>query len=144
MWHWKSARSNPLDLVHDKITVISESKLLRAYDATEEAGRPLYIQRRSDAGGKLYKTMRYHAKQNQTMPRYELQQEPAGSVADVAAKGIWSESGWTLEMQRKLDTGHDDDVVFASGKRIRSGLSVWDHSVTANHLVSATFELILP
>ena len=43
------------------------------------------------------------------VPQY-LPGRPSGSAADVRAKGKWSDGRWTLELSRRLNTGHDDDT----------------------------------
>jgi hypothetical protein len=45
---------------------------------------------------------------------------PEGSVGAWRARGIWRDGRWTLEMSRKLDTGHPDDKTFRPG-----GLYTW-------------------
>ncbi len=60
MWHWKSTRSNPLGLVHDKSTIISAKKMAKTRAFTADGGGKVYIARPSDAGDKLYTTKRYH------------------------------------------------------------------------------------
>lgn len=39
-------------------------------------------------------------------------QDPAGSRADVAGKGVYSGGVWTVELKRALNTGNADDIVF--------------------------------
>ncbi len=137
MWHWKSTRSNPLDLVHDKTTIISAKKLLEARELPAEGGGKVYISRPSDAGDKLYKTKRYHKYEQDVMPKYILANEPQGSVADVKVKGVWNDGKWCLEIKRKRDTGHADDVVFpAAGGAVVGGIAIYDHSGDDDHVVS--------
>lgn len=38
-----------------------------------------------------------------------------GSFDDIDGKARWSNGSWTVEMGRKLNTGHDDDIVFEPG-----------------------------
>lgn len=38
------------------------------------------------------------------------QGQPSGSLADVRGKGTHDGEGWTLEVSRRFDTGHDDDA----------------------------------
>ncbi len=136
MWHWKAARSNPLGLAHDKMTIIGLQPIRKTYKAQTEDGRPLYIQRTSDAGGKLYTTKRYRRYEQDTMPKYMLNKGVSGSVADVQAKGVWKDGQWTLELQRKLDTGHVDDVAFVPGRMVRGGIAVFERSGDDRHNIS--------
>jgi hypothetical protein len=138
MWHWKAARSNPLDLMQDKMTIIGVNPVKKAFKATGENGKALYIQRPSDQGDKFYTTKRYSSKENDMMPKYILASNPQGSIADVHCKGVWKDGKWNLEIQRKLNTSHQDDVVFAKGKSTKAGLAIFDHSGDDNHVISDT------
>ena len=42
--------------------------------------------------------------------------KPSGSRVDLKGYGTWQDGWWTLEFERKLNTGHDDDVQFMSKK----------------------------
>ncbi|WP_210395460.1 ethylbenzene dehydrogenase-related protein [Motiliproteus sediminis] len=141
MWHWKASRSNPLGLAHDKLTRISATKLLRSYRTQDKQGRPLYILRESDAGDPLYRTLLYGRKDQPVMPKYVLAQAPSGSVADVRAYGEWRDGFWRVELLRKLDTGHDDDVRFARGKMVRAGIAVFDRSENPDHMLTQTLRI---
>ena len=137
MWHWKSVRSNPIGLVHDKVIQISSSRLLRASEIEGHNG-PVYVLRSSDAGEKLYGTKRYSKKDKAVMPKYILNPNASGSIADIRAKGVWSNGRWHLELRRKLNTGHDDDVVFRPGETIKGAIAVFDGSENDDHNISNT------
>lgn len=141
-WHWKASRSNPLGLAHDKSLRISTDKLLRAHKMPLPDGSAIYISRPSDSGDKLYKTTRYRRFVEPLMPKYLLNAEAAGSVADVKAEGIWKDGVWHLEMSRKLNTGNADDVALpgASGQ-VSVGLAIFDHSENDDHAISKTLTL---
>jgi len=143
MWHWKSSRSNPLGLAHDKYTIVSRKKIPRAYTLSSHNGDTIYLRRISDQGNPLYSTRRYYEKQQEEMPKYILQPKTAGSIADVEAKGIWNNGIWELEFSRKLDTQHDDDVAFRLQKPIRSGIAIFDNSDDDHHFVSPTISFTL-
>ncbi len=136
MWHWKSARSAPIGLAHDKMTIVSREKLTRSYKAETSNGDPIYIRRPSDSGDKLYETKRYGLRESKQMPKYLLNANATGSVADVKAAQRWDGSAWTVEISRKLNTGHDDDVVFERGKDVPGGIAVFNRSGDANHVIS--------
>ncbi|MDA0999544.1 MAG: ethylbenzene dehydrogenase-related protein [bacterium] len=69
---------------------------------------------------------------------------PRGSRGDIDAKGVWKDGMWTLELRRKLDTGHPDDVVFVPGKKHAFGLSVHDNDGDVDHSYSiGSTQLIL-
>lgn len=38
---------------------------------------------------------------------------PDGSQADVFARGVWTDGVWSVELSRKLNTAHKDDMPFA-------------------------------
>ncbi|MGB0206117.1 MAG: ethylbenzene dehydrogenase-related protein [Neptuniibacter sp.] len=138
MWHWKSSRSNPLGLVHDKFTVLSQNKLLRAAALPAADGSKRYVLRKSDAGEPLYRTMRFGKKKQEVMPKYELL-VAQGSMADIQAKGIWKDGNWQLELRRKLSTGHDD-VQFELGNSYLGGIAVFNASDNDDHLISETLQ----
>ncbi len=136
MWHWKSVRSNPLGLIHDKQTFISTKKLTKSRDFPGANGAKVYISRPSDAGDKLYTTKRYAKFEKDVMPKYLLANDPQGSVADVKVKGKWQNGKWCLEIRRKRDTGHPDDVVFPTSGTLVGGIAIYDHSADDDHTVS--------
>ncbi|MEH6578215.1 MAG: ethylbenzene dehydrogenase-related protein [Amphritea sp.] len=138
MWHWKASRSNPLGLVHDKYTVHSPNKLLRSSVVQGAAGHSQYVKRESDAGTKIYTTKRYRKQADPIMPKYILNAEVAGSVADIEAKGRWREGRWHLEMSRKLNTGHSDDVVFVPGTSVKGAIAIFEASESDDHGISQT------
>ncbi len=62
-----------------------------------------------------------------TVPGYILE-KPTGSRGDIIAKGVWENGVWSLELKRKLNTGHDDDVQFDIAKTYRFGIAVMDNA----------------
>ena len=138
MWHWKASRSNPVGLMHDKQTIISSQKLLRSYQITSKTGKKIYILRPSDEGSKLYTTKRYRKYQGDIVPKYIINHEAAGSVADIKAKGVWADGKWVLEISRKLNTGNNDDIAFEANKSVSGGIALFDHSENSDHLISNT------
>jgi len=143
MWHWKSSRSNPLGLAHDKSTRVSKSKLLRAYQHVESSGEKIYLARPGDSGDNLYASKRYHAKQGDRLPKYQLNSSATGSITDIKASGKWVNGKWHLEFKRALDTGNDDDVVFKPGMTIKGGIAIFDSTENYDHAISNTLEFNL-
>jgi len=136
-WHWKASRSNPLGLAHDKSLNFSRSKLARAYKLVLPDGGHIYLSRPSDNGDKLYKTKRYRRLEQQMMPKYILTESPRGSVADVAARGDWSDGRWHLELSRQLVTGNADDVSFPlEPGKVKGGIAVFNRSENDDHAIS--------
>ena len=138
MWHWKASRSNPIGLAQDKLTIITTEKSKKAYTTTTENGKVIYILRPSDSGDDFYKTARYATKIKDIMPKYILNENVKGSIADVKAKGVWKDGQWILELKRKMNTGNPDDVVFTKGSPVLSAISVFDHSGDEHHNISKT------
>ena len=68
-------------------------------------------------------------------------QKPAGSAADVEAKGEWANGKWTVEFKRKLNTGHKDDTAFVAGKACSFAVATFDKSEKGDHDVSKGFLL---
>lgn len=56
-----------------------------------------------------------------------------GSRDDIWGKGVWKEGRWTVEMKRRLATGHTDDVRFAPGKRYTFAVAVFDHTIIGHY-----------
>ena len=136
MWHWKSARSNPLGLAHDKMTIVTRNKMTRSFKAIADDGKPIYIRRPSDSGDKIYDTKRYGLKQSKSMPKYVMNYGAEGSVVDVKARSRWRDGFWYLELKRAMSTGHNDDVEFVSGTSVLGGLAVFNRSSNDNHVIS--------
>jgi hypothetical protein len=53
----------------------------------------------------------------------------AGSSFDVRAVSRYAHGGWTVMLYRKLDTGHDSDVVFNPMKHYSFAMALFDDSV---------------
>ena len=142
-WHWKSSRTNPLGLAHDKMTIISRSKITRSYKAKSLTGEDIYIRRPSDAGDSLYETKRYGLKESKNMPKYIVNYKASGSVADVKARSRWRKGYWNLELSRVFNTGNKDDIVFERGMQVAGGIAVFNRSADDNHVIShsLTFEI---
>ncbi len=138
MWHWKAYRSNTIGLAHDKMTIISDIQTKKAFKATAMNRKQIFISRPGDKGDKLYKSMKYQEKKQDFMQKYILNPEARGSVTDVKAKAAWENGVWSLELKRKLSTGHADDVIFAPGKSVKAGIAVFNRVSGSNHDTSDT------
>lgn len=150
LWQWRASRSNPLghagdDHVfeyrwfdHGKNLFTTPKQPAWMYDKSKmgfvaipekelKAMRdryPLVIGENAvpiDASVKFNK--------GDILPRVVLQ-EPSESVADVHASGIWKNGMWTVELKRKLNTRHPDDIRLEKGKRYDIGVSVFDDHVS--------------
>lgn len=138
MWHWKSHRSAPLGIAHDKMTIVSRGPLKRAAQIKSPQGGVVHVLRPSDSGIQPYTTKRYRNFKQDVMPKYVLNPDISGSVADVKAKDSWSNGFWHLELARKLDTGNEDDVVFRIGESLQGGVAIFDASEPTDHAISDT------
>jgi hypothetical protein len=96
------------------------------------------VQRPGDSGIQPYSTMRHRRYKKEEMPKYKLNPNVSGSVADIKAKGRWSDGYWVLELSRKLDTGHEDDAVFKLGESLKGGIGIFDRSAVLDHVISET------
>lgn len=135
VWHWKAYRSQAAGLAHDKMHIFSFEKLPKAKQHPTRDGKEIWIARPSDEGDSLYKSQKPIDNIGEKVPRYIPNENVTGSVADVKSQAVWSDGMWTLEMSRKLDTGHDDDVKFEKGKTYKAGAAVFDHTGDDHHSV---------
>lgn len=154
VWHWKAGRGNPVGWVDDKRHVISSTPLPWAEELAKKGGgnncqeyvlgkhAKVYIARLMDGGTPSYRAVpppKTH--RSDIVDSYESC-EPTGSLADVRGKGLHDGKGWTLEMSRKFNTGHDDDAVIDPAKPIRCAIAVlndelyWHHSVSPSLILT--------
>ena len=80
-------------------------------------------------------------RQGDRVPQY-LPGVPSGSAADVRATGTWKDGWWTLEVERRLDTGHPDDTRFEKGRRYRMAVAAHDRTGEMDK-ASGAIELVL-
>ena len=133
VWHWKAFRSQSAGVAHDKMHIMSFSKLPKAKKHVAHNGKEIWIARPGDKGSKLYKSQKPIDNIGAVVPRYLVNKNASGSVADVKTAATWADGVWTLEIARKLNTGHDDDVVFEKGKTYAAGAAVFDHTGDDHH-----------
>jgi hypothetical protein len=75
------------------------------------------------------------------LPR-RLLREPQGSRADVLMNSRWEDGRWTLEMRRRLDTGHVDDKALEPGRVYNIGMAIFDDNVSnRRHQISEVVTL---
>jgi hypothetical protein len=157
MWHWKAVRTNPVGQVDDQYV-----------DDTRDPAKNANWGRRTDAktgGGyvdnvKKDKSGPVWMSKTPSGDKYWILDEQktefvdtfkagdvvagiviapfVGSRGDIAARAVWKNGAWTLEMKRKLVTGGDkareQDVQFTDLKKAYYfGLSVFDNTAI-NHL----------
>lgn len=146
VWHWKAARTNPAGYAQDRRFVVrreAEEGDEAAGESGDEAGSyvarngsPVQILWIEDEGEPLVvelEPLRSIQEVNERMaeksgyPTFEIR-KPAGSQADVRAKAKWDDGVWTLEIARRLDTGHADDAVIDREKTSKFAIAVFDAS----------------
>ena len=96
IWVWRSARTNSADTLDDMF-MNQENKLS------------------FDSGHQCWYGRFFGIYAGAVLPRF-YNTVPSGSVADVDAVGVWHEGKYTIEMARKLNTGHKDDIIFKPGE----------------------------
>ena len=133
VWHWKAYRSQSAGVAHDKMHIYSFAQLPKAKKHTARNGKEIWIARPGDKGDKLYKSQRPIDNIGATVPRYLPNKAAKGSVADVKSAAVWENNKWTLELSRRLNTGHDDDVVFKKGNSYKGGVAVFNHTGDDHH-----------
>lgn len=138
MWNWKAGRTNPINISHDKMTIISRQVLAESYKGILPDGSPIYIQRPNDSGEEPYEAKRYFKKQQDLMPKYMPREQLPKGTDDIKAKGLWKDGKWHLEQSRKLDTHQADDVRFTLDSPVKGAIAVFDHDDNERHYISQT------
>lgn len=144
VWQWKAARTAPAGLAQDKYHLYSLKPVHeKSKQFINRAGTKVYMARVSDAGDGLYAANTPpETKTADTIPGYVVNTEATGSIADVRAEAVHDGTGWTVTLTRKLDTRHDDDVVFEKGKAYESAIACFDRSDGMHHS-TAGFVLVI-
>lgn len=164
LWHWKAARSDPYHHADDSwLTVAgrptgSYRETGRVMDAgdggdirneTEDGSSPRYMQnparKASEPGFLLFEEAieikDYSSFKAGDVIPYRLPKRPSGSRSDVKAVSRYDNGAWSVMLYRKLNTGHEDDVVFDQRKSYSFAMAVFDDS-GADHS-KATQPLVL-
>lgn len=151
LWHWKAARSAPYGYADDAwLTVAGNpSGSYRETGRRKDFGtggdirnedmnglRPVYMQdpdKKPTIPGVLLfeqavKIQDYDKFGDGDIIPYRLPVKPDGSRFDVKAESHYADGFWTVMFTRKLDTGHEDDVVFNPLKRYGFAMAVFDNS----------------
>lgn len=129
VWVWSAGRSNLAGNASDHKHTISLKMKEDVADYQTESGKTVYIDRDKDEGNIGFATQKPgKTKTAARLPSIEISSDASGSVADVTARGRWKDGVWRLEMQRLLDTGHDDDVRLFAGQEILGQIAVFNKS----------------
>jgi len=122
IWYWKANRTDHSGFADDKFQLYSINKLPESVQLVSKTGRPHYLARSGDSGEAAYKVLVYEKYVGDKASKFGYQ-KPSGSRADIRAKGLWKNGFWTIEFQRKLDTGNQDDVQLIPPQRYLFGVS---------------------
>lgn len=125
IWFWKACRSDPVGYADDKIDQVSSTEAPKAAKLTSRTAKQMYLTRNADSGRPAFEDVIYPDYIEDKMPRFSVK-PPAGSCADIRAKGLWSEGRWTIEFARALHTGNNDDVQLDILKSYLFGVSRYE------------------
>ena len=151
LWHWKAARTAPYNYADDAwLTVAgnptgSYRETGRRKDVggggdiknqTGDGNRPLYMQDPAETPmvkgfllmEQAIKIADYDRFKTGDIIPYRLPLKPSGSRFDVKAMSRHADGEWMVMLYRKLNTGHEDDVVFNPLKNYSFALAVFDNS----------------
>jgi hypothetical protein len=125
VWHWKAFRTNPQGFAMDRSHHYFKSQpTVKANKHTTKDGSDEWIARPEDSGDTVEKKQPAPTEnKGARVPQY-LPGTPTGSAADVQAKGAWADGKWTLELARKLNTGHADDTAFDVSRAYKFAVGV--------------------
>jgi hypothetical protein len=125
VWHWKAFRTNPQGFAMDRSHHYFKSQpTIKANKHTAKDGSDVWIARPEDAGDTVEKKQSAPTEnKGARVPQY-LHGTPTGSAADIQAKGAWAAGKWTLELARKLNTGHADDTAFDTSRAYKFAIGV--------------------
>lgn len=126
VWKWSAGRSDLLGQAEDMTHLISKTPM---EDAAEygEGKDIIYIKKLKDDGEIFYDNSRApETQEGEVLSGVELKPVIPSSLTDVKAKGAWQDNHWTLEMSRKLNTGHPDDIVFKPGQKVAGAIAVFN------------------
>lgn len=139
VWLWSAARTDPNNYASDMWHKITLNPIEDAAEYESDSGKVVYIKKGADEGRRGYKNKKVKKRkefQGDELPSIDISKPPSGSVADVSAKGVWKEGFWHLELSRKLNTGHNDDVVLEGVKTIQGQIAVFNKGFAEHKSVS--------
>ena len=136
VWHWKAGRTNPGGWSDDKRHIIGQTPVKGAKEYDLGGRATVYVARPMDEGEPSYTRRARPTSYLSDVVNSYVPQPPSGSVADVRAKGLHDGAAWTLEMSRKLDTGHSDDAVIEANEDNPCAIAILDDELNWRHSVS--------
>ena len=114
IWFWKAHRTNPSGYADDKMQALSHKAGPMARKVPTKQYGTLYFDRWGDEGKPPWEHKMFFEYKGDALDQFAPRQ-PTGSRGDIRAKGVWAKGQWTIEFARKLNTGHDDDVLLKPG-----------------------------
>lgn len=136
VWLWSAARTNPTGFADDQHHSFTTRATEDAAEYALPGGKTVYLRKQRDAGTPPYRSLPAPRQpMGERLPSFELL-KPAGSAADVAAKGQWKAGVWSLEFSRALNTGHADDVVLRAGQKVLGQIAVFNRADAEHKSVS--------
>lgn len=158
LWHWKAARSDPYKHADDTWLTAAGDKTGRKNDAgaggdvkneVEDKSKPSLMQdpgKPASAPGFLLAEEAVEIKDYSIFKAgdritYQMPKKPDGSRADIKALSHYGDGMWTVMLSRKLDTTHDDDVVFNTKKKYSFAMALFDDSGDENSYDSEVLTL---
>jgi hypothetical protein len=142
LWTWRAGRTDSSGHAEDATMRLSLQRLPRANSYQARNGRTIWVREEPDSGSPAYEAQIAGAYAGDRVPRYGAR-TPSGSMADVTAKGSWSEGFWTVELSRRLSTGDPADVVFGRGRESFFSIAVFDSREGIDHSTSQELTLEL-
>jgi len=106
IWVWRAGRTDVSGHADD---------LFFFGNASFSAGNENLDGYRADKGENSWYSKYYSTFSGPSVPRF-YNRAPSGSAADVKARGRWLDGRWTVEFERNLSTGFNDDMDFSDGK----------------------------
>jgi hypothetical protein len=125
VWFWKACRTDPSGYADDKVQRLSAEPIKKAKEISHKSGQKMYLQRSGDTGKSAFKSTMLIEYKGDVVPRF-IPKKPTLSRADIKAKGTWTDGRWTIEFGRKLNTGHEDDILLNTKDTFLFGVSRYE------------------
>ena len=132
VWFWKACRTNPSGFADDKHQILARRHARKSLPVASKRYDTLYLQRRGDAGQPAYGEDIPFEYSKDWLPKYRPS-VPEGSRADIRAKGVWAAGRWIIELERRLNTGHEDDLAFEAGSKYLFAASCYEMAATGHN-----------
>ncbi len=146
VWQWKAARTNNGEYIHDKHHIYSPNELKGKFSTHYSLeGKEVYLVRVTDGGKSPYESndIDPFTHQGDLVPKYVPKKPENQDGLDVKAKGAWNNDMWTVEIGRKLDTGHAaTDAVFVPEAGVKMDMAVFDRVGDHFHATSQTIDIV--